>query len=51
MDNPVFVYIEDKPHIDNKDDYKDESRYDTPDTSKIEETSFTKQPAVRLKLE
>ena len=48
-DNPVFVHDEDIPHIDDEDNYDDESRYDTPDTSRIEETSFTEQPAVRLR--
>ena len=28
---------------------EEESRYDTPDSSRIEETSFTEQPAVRLR--
>ena len=50
MDNPVIVHDEDIPFIDDEDDYDDDSRYDTPDTSRIEETSFTKQqPVVRLK--
>ena len=48
MDNPTFVHDEDIPLIDD-DDYKEESRYDTPDSSRIEETSFTEQPAVRLR--
>ena len=48
MDNPTFVHDEDIPLID--DDYdEEESRYDTPDSSRIEETSFTEQPAVRLR--
>ena len=49
MDNPVFVDEEDIPLIDD-DDYDDELRYDTPETSRIEETSFTtEQPVVRLR--
>ena len=49
MDNPTFVHDEDIPLI-NDDDYdEEESRYDTPDSSRIEETSFTEQPAVRLR--
>ena len=44
------MHDEDIPHIDDEEeDYDDKSRYDTPDTSRIEETSFTEQPAVRLK--
>ena len=51
MDNPVFVHDEDIPHINDEDDnYEDDSRYDTPDTSRIEETLFTEQTTVRLKL-
>ena len=49
-DNPVFVHDEyDVPDEDN--DYKyEESRYDTPNTSRIEETSFTTEhPEVRLR--
>ena len=54
MDNPTFVHDEDIPLIDDDyDDYDDEeeeeSRYDTPDSSRIKETSFTEQPAVRLR--
>ena len=51
MDNPTFVHDEDIPLIDyNDDDYDEEElRYDTPDSSRIEETSFTEQPAVRLR--
>ena len=51
MDNPVFVHDEDIPHIDDEDynDYEDKSRYDTPDTSRIEETLFTEQPASQVK--
>ena len=51
-DNPVFVHDEDIPHINDEDDYDyKESRYDTPDTSRIEETSFTttEHPEVSLK--
>ena len=48
MDNPTFVHDEDIPLIDD-DDYEEESRYDTPDSSRIEETSFIEQPAVRLR--
>ena len=51
MDNPVFVYNYDIPHIDDENDYEDDSRYDTSDTSRIEATSFTEQPSVRLKPE
>ena len=49
MDDPVFVH--DEPHIDDDEDdsYEDNSRYDTPDRSRIEETLFTELPAVRLK--
>ena len=48
MDNPTFVHDEDIPLID--DDYdEEESRYDTLDSSRIEETSFIEQPAVRLR--
>ena len=50
MDNPTFVHDEDIPLIDDDDDYEEESRYDTSDSSRIEETSFTEQPAVRLRL-
>ena len=52
MDNPTFVHDEDIPLIDynDDDDYEEESRYDTLDSSRIEETSFTEQPAVRLRL-
>ena len=46
MDNPVFVYF----YIDNEEDFDDELQHDTPDTSRIEETVFTEQPAVRLRL-
>ena len=49
MDNPTFVHNEDIPLIDDNDDCDEESRYDTPDSSRIEETSFTEQPAVRLR--
>ena len=52
MDNLIFVRDEDIPHIDDDDDDDDDyahSRYDTPKTSIIEETSFTEQPAVRLR--
>ena len=50
MDNPTFVHDEDIPLINDDDDYdEEESRYDTPDSSRIEETSFTEQPAVRLR--
>ena len=52
MDNPTFVHDEDIPLIDDDyDDYdeEEESRYDTPDSSRIKETSFTEQPAVRLR--
>ena len=48
MDNPRFVDDENIPLID-EDDY---SRYDTPDTSRIEETSFTQeteQPVIKLR--
>ena len=50
-DNPVFVHDEDIPHLMMNDDYDyEESRYDTPDTSRIEETSFTTEhPEVRLR--
>ena len=51
MDNLVFMHNEDILHISDEDDYKGDSRYDTPDTSRIEETSFTEQQAVRLKLD
>ena len=51
MDNQVFVHDEDIPHIHDNDDYEDDSRYDTPDMSRIEETSFTEQPAVKSKAE
>ena len=47
-DNPVFVHEEGVPHID-EDDYDDDLQYNTPKTSRIEETSFTEQPAVRLR--
>ena len=44
------MHDEDIPLIDDYDDYNDDSRYDTPETSRIEETSFTtEQPAVRLR--
>ena len=49
MDNPTFVHDEDIPLIDDDDYDEEESRYDTPDSSRIEETSFTEQPAVRLR--
>ena len=53
MDIPRFVHEEDIPLIDEDyNDYEDDSRYDTPDKSRIEETSFiqdTEQPAVRLR--
>ena len=39
-DNPVFVHNEDIPLINDEDYDYEESRYDTPDTSRIEETSF-----------
>ena len=38
MDNPTFVDEEDVPMIHQDDDYDD---YNTPDTSRIDETSFT----------
>ena len=38
MDNPTFVDEEDIPMIHQDDDYDD---YNTPDTSRIDETSFT----------
>ena len=47
MDNPRFIGDEDIPLID--DDEYDETLYDTPESSRIEETSFTDQPAVRLR--
>ena len=48
-DNLVFVRDGDIPLIDDG-DYDDNSRYDTPETSSIEETSFTEhQPSVRLR--
>ena len=50
MDNPVFVRDEDIPLIDDENYDDDDSRYDTPDSSRIEETSFTdQQPVVRLR--
>ena len=50
MDNPVFVHDEDIPLINDEDYDYDDSRYDTPETSRIEETSFTtEQPVVRLR--
>ena len=52
MDNPVFVDDENIPLIndDEDEDYDKDSRYDTPNTSRIEETSFTtEQPAVSLR--
>ena len=51
MDNPVFVHNEDIPHIDDEEDYDDNSRYDTPNTSRIEKMSFTEQSADMLKRE
>ena len=48
-DNLVFVDEEDIPLFD-VDNYDDDSRYDTPDTSRIKETLFTtEQPVVRLR--
>ena len=50
MDNPTFVHDEDIPLINDDDDYDEEkSRYDTSDSNRIKETSFTEQPAVRLR--
>ena len=52
MDNPTFVDEEDVPMIHQDDDYDD---YNTPDTSRIDETSFTvpdateATPTLRLK--
>ena len=38
MNNPVFVDEEDAPMVHQDDDYDD---YNTPNTSKVDETSFT----------
>ena len=38
MDNPVFVNEEDIPVVHEDDDYDD---YNTPNTSRVDETSFT----------
>ena len=38
MDNPVFVNEEDIPMVHEDDDYDD---YNTPNTSRVDETSFT----------
>ena len=47
MDNPRFVDEKDIPLID-EDDYNDEqSRYDTLDTSRVEETLFTTQDTTK----
>ena len=48
-DNPVFVDNEGILYINKDDSYEENSQYDMPDTSKIEETLFTEQPTVRLK--
>ena len=53
MDNPRFVDNEDIPFIDDEDYDNDYAQFDTPDTSTMEETSFTrdtkpKQPDDRL---
>ena len=47
MDNPRFIGDEDIPLIDDAE--YDETLYDTPESSRIEEMSFTDQPAVRLR--
>ena len=44
MDNPTFIDEEDIPMVHQDDDYDE---YNTPDTSRIDETSFIEPDAIK----